>query len=496
MPKNFTPFFTKLGNFKLDPAVSLLSSIFILSIVVVGFNQFSKQLASANCTTSSDLNSMLSTKSSLEAELASIDTEITDNNNQIVSLQSSLIATNTEISNITSSMNYTGDYYISQLKKTLDARYAQYLKYKNKKVKSRTDVTLEANYKKTYENTLAQYDSAVATNNANKEKLISLTNDKTVIETQIVGADTKTVELNTSRASKQTELDTLNASIESAYNNMCPDTETSCTNLEDDDKDGAVDCSDTDCSGDPACQTNTCSRTEQDSDGDCSTDSHWLGSACSDGNDNDNDGNIDCSDGDCSYDMICSKKDDTTNGTVVGGCNTNSDCSSGTICSAGACITDSTTTVTGYCTSDAECSSNQTCSSGSCVEKQVDTINEVTCNDASACNNGGIGACDYTSCHNTTTDSCTDEYDEMGWKIRLGWGGVRITNEDETNGCGSDGDHSCDPDWTAYDWAPDLHDRTAGYTYWGCETYQMNCSSGKIETKHRKVTGCSYFKGE
>lgn len=255
MRLNFTPFFPP----KSKPALHIISSIFILAVMVVSFNHFSNQLASSNCSTQADIDSMVSTRSSLESQLLSLDNQITENNNNVVYLQESLTTNQANINGISSQLSLYSDYYITQIKKTVDTRYNTYLTYKNKSRKnlSKSALTLldkqTASYKTTYDNTLAGYNDTLAKRDALKQQLIDLNNNKTVLESQITSADTKTQELNTSRATTQTEINSIAGSLETAYNNMCPTTESSCSNSVDDDKDGSTDCSDTDCTSDASC---------------------------------------------------------------------------------------------------------------------------------------------------------------------------------------------------------------------------------------------------
>jgi hypothetical protein len=67
-----------------------------------------------------------------------------------------------------------------------------------------------------------------------------------------------------------------------------------CTNNIDDDGDGDVDCSDSDCTGAPGCDSSETS--------------------CDDGFDNDGDGNVDCGDTDCTADSACNPEGDCDDG--------------------------------------------------------------------------------------------------------------------------------------------------------------------------------------
>ena len=123
-----------------------------------------------------------------------------------------------------------------------------------------------------------------------------------------------------------------------------PSTETSCTDGSDNDSDGDIDCADSDCSSDPACSSGGCpSGQVLDCDGACAN-SSYLGDNicddgitfssnfncaqfnyddgdciavsvefnCTDGSDNDSDGDIDCADSDCSSDPACGSSGGST----------------------------------------------------------------------------------------------------------------------------------------------------------------------------------------
>lgn len=88
-----------------------------------------------------------------------------------------------------------------------------------------------------------------------------------------------------------------------------PSTETNCTNGSDDDCDGDTDCDDADCNGDPACPTcgdATCDTGEDQCNcpADCGTPPSTE-TNCTDGNDEDCDGSTDCFDADCADDPAC-----------------------------------------------------------------------------------------------------------------------------------------------------------------------------------------------
>jgi len=80
-----------------------------------------------------------------------------------------------------------------------------------------------------------------------------------------------------------------------------------CTDGDDNDCDGDVDCDDADCSGDPACAS--CNPSPE---------------VCTDGQDNDCDDAVDCDDSDCSGDPACA----SSCGPVGDSCSSNSDCCS------------------------------------------------------------------------------------------------------------------------------------------------------------------------
>jgi hypothetical protein len=105
----------------------------------------------------------------------------------------------------------------------------------------------------------------------------------------------------------------------------------------------------------------------------------------------------------------------------------------------------------------------------------VDSAKTENCTDSSACNT--VGPCEYTSCHTNinTVNSCTNEYDELGWKIRVGFGVISITNN---------GDNPCDMQAsdcykdTGYvkDWNyNDLQDPGS----WKCVKNETNCKTGE-----------------
>jgi hypothetical protein len=94
-----------------------------------------------------------------------------------------------------------------------------------------------------------------------------------------------------------------------------PLTETSCDNNFDDDEDGDTDCADSDCTGDPACpvESDCENNVDDDLDGDTDCDdSDCAGDpmcpsaeVCNDSIDNDLDGAFDCADQDCAQDASC-----------------------------------------------------------------------------------------------------------------------------------------------------------------------------------------------
>jgi peptidoglycan hydrolase CwlO-like protein len=401
MIKNFTPFFTKLSKYKPDPAVSLLSSIFIIAVMVVGFNQFSKQLASANCSTQSDINSMVETKSSIESQLSSIDSQIRDNNNNVVSIQESLVTNHNNINSISSQLSLYSDYYLEMKKKSVDERYSTYMRAKSvsRKNKSKTSLDLLdrmiASYKTTYENTLNNYNDLILKRDALKQQLVDLDNEKMIIETQVASADAKTLELEALRADVQTQLDSINSSLESAYNNMCPTSEINCNDGMDDDKDGGIDCSDSDCSSNTACNTTGCLMTGCPAGQVCNTTS---GSCDIDQN---------CPGG-CSAGYTCSAGScvpDTT------GCSVNG-CSQGQVCVNNECVSD------GSCSSDGDCSSGQVCNSGKCEEGEGKS--KEICDDIALVDEDGNGRSNCSDFYNCFDEAlcCIDRADnDSDWLI-------------------------------------------------------------------------------
>lgn len=331
-----------LRYFKSNPLISAITSIFALAIVFLGFNQFNiKHLASPTCSTQSEIDSINQNKSSLEAQIAGVDAQIAENDNAIVSLQSSLVEKNTAINQIV----IVSDYEMSSLKALVDSRYKAYLTAKANASKRGLSVSakalldkIAANAKTTYDNTLTDYNQKLATNNADKIKLTTLNSEKEQINLAVANADSKYVELNASRAGLQSQLDAIIASIGDAQINICPTTETSCGNGVDDDKDGTIDCGDGDCSTDASCTAITGCMNPCDS-------------ACT---------NYNPGDPSCNTGTVI----DTGTGNETGVENT----------------TTGTGTGNGYCTSDAECTSGQMCSSGGCVNKPVTTSSGV-CND-------------------------------------------------------------------------------------------------------------------
>lgn len=87
-----------------------------------------------------------------------------------------------------------------------------------------------------------------------------------------------------------------------------PGWETSCTNELDDDCDGDTDCADSECVNDPTCPTcgdRTCSDSERCSCVDDCGAHPPEETNCDDGVDDDCDGDVDCSDGECSVTPVC-----------------------------------------------------------------------------------------------------------------------------------------------------------------------------------------------
>lgn len=109
-----------------------------------------------------------------------------------------------------------------------------------------------------------------------------------------------------------------------------PATETNCDDDIDEDCDGNTDCFDSDCNGDPACPScgdSQCDtgETQCNCPGDCGTPPSTETGNCTDGDDNDCDGNIDCADSDCTADPACQSggpvvfEDDFESGDFVAG---------------------------------------------------------------------------------------------------------------------------------------------------------------------------------
>jgi hypothetical protein len=400
MINNFTPFFTKLGKFKPDPAFRVAVSMFAVAIVIVGLNQFvGKQIATTACTTSSQLSSMVAEKSAIQSQIYELNNKISLNNEKTVSTQTSLVNNRNEITKTTSAIY--SDSTVASYKKTADNSYLLWLRNKT------------GPYRAKYVQHSNTYNSVVASNSANNAKLATLNAEKATLDAQVAATDKTYTELNESLSRLQGELNALSASIQSAQGNMCATTTTTVTN--------------------------------------------------------------------------------TTSGyvpnTATGFCSDASDCQAGNNCMVGRCATPGSD----LCNNDGDCHQGDRCEAGNCVG--IPNVDEDTsvCNDVGACNNGSVGACVFTNCNSDMTNSCTSEYDEMGWRVKFGFGGISITNEDETNGCSFTGNRACDPGWTAFDWAPDLNDRTAGYSYWGCRTTEYNCVTKKNE--RREVTGCSFYTG-
>lgn len=95
-----------------------------------------------------------------------------------------------------------------------------------------------------------------------------------------------------------------------------PSSESDCSNGVDDDRDGDVDCEDYDCDALPACHESNCADgVDDDGDGDtdcfdydCSTDPACIETSCHDSIDDDGDGDTDCDDFDCyeqCHELVC-----------------------------------------------------------------------------------------------------------------------------------------------------------------------------------------------
>jgi hypothetical protein len=96
--------------------------------------------------------------------------------------------------------------------------------------------------------------------------------------------------------------------VPASCSSTCTPAAESCTDGTDNDCDGDVDCDDSDCSADPACQVCT-----------------PVAESCTDDTDNDCDGDVDCDDSDCSDDPSCQV---CTLGQKGDACSSDSDCCS------------------------------------------------------------------------------------------------------------------------------------------------------------------------
>ncbi len=413
MNLNFTPFFKKLRKFRPDPAVSIISIIFILSVIVVGFNQFSNQLASANCSTQSDINTIVSNKSSIESTLASIDSQITENNNNLVFLQESLVTNRNNINSISSQLSNYSDYYISQVKKTVDERYSTYMRAKSVSRRNKSKASLDlldkmtASYKTTYENTLASYNDLILKRDDLKQQLVDLDNEKMVIETQITSADAKTLELATLRASTAVELFNITTMLEGAYNNMCPANEINCNDGMDDDKDGGIDCADGDCSSNSSCNGGG----GGDCPGGCTNGQSCVGGICQ---------QTDCNPT-CQSGYSCN----TADFTCVPDSNTcNPSCSGDQTCVNNTCVDKDS------CKSDSDCGSEQTCSGGKCTNTEPTCGNGTVetgeqCDDGNDDGTDGCNACSWYCIGALPPGSSACDGSDRNHKIM--WGEVSLT---------------------------------------------------------------------
>ncbi len=439
MNLNFTPVFKRIGKYKSGHVIKLISSLFIVSVILVGLNQYkTNQLASANCSTQSDINMMVSNKSSIELTLSNIDYQITENNNNIIYLQESLVTNHNNINSVSSQLSNYSDYYIDQLKKSVDARYNTYMRAKSVSRKNKSKASLDlldrmiASYKTTYENTLASYNDLILKRDELKQQLVDLDNEKMVIETQVASADAKTLELNALRADVQTQLDSINSSLDGAYNNMCPTSEINCNDGMDDDKDGGIDCSDGDCSGNSSCNGGG------DCPGGCIN-----GQVCISGM---------CQQTDCYPSCQSGYSCDTTNFTCVPNSDTcNPSCSGDQTCVNNTCV-DIGCPVNG-------CPTGQVCSDGKCL---IDPDDKLVCGDNK--DNDGDGYVDE-SCEDGVygTPECTIQ-DEG------------VLGDDCSNGCDDDGDQEMDCEETMCNGTIKniQDDGEAKVLVFWCDKYQSN----------------------
>ncbi len=108
---------------------------------------------------------------------------------------------------------------------------------------------------------------------------------------------------------------------QACMNDTCTPVAEVCDNNLDDDQDGDVDCADSDCSGFAGCGAEVCDDGYDNdgdgdvdcADGDCAGDPACTASpeVCDDNIDNDNDGDTDCADSDCTGDPACATGGDT-----------------------------------------------------------------------------------------------------------------------------------------------------------------------------------------
>lgn len=170
-----------------------------------------------------------------------------------------------------------------------------------------------------------------------------------------------------------------------------PSGELDCSNGQDEDEDGFIDCEDSDCQQSPQCSE---------------------AGACGDGLDNDEDGLLDCADSDCSSDPACQEAGNCTD-------EVDNDLDGAMDCEDEDCLDDSSCQEAGNCAdgTDNDLNGLTDCGDPACQE-------EPSCEEASACdddvdNDGnGLIDCDDEACVGNVNCSedrfCGDERDNDG----------------------------------------------------------------------------------